>query len=68
MFYLDNEQTDKKGVNMFQNVYFICGILASLAIIVGVLLSIRKRKTHLSQKQKFEGSGKVEQEQEVRDE
>ena len=53
---------------MLEAFYWIVGIIASIAIIVGVLLKIKKRKIKLYQHQKFEGSGKLEQEQEIQDE
>lgn len=53
---------------MLQNVYLIVGIVVGVFAIIGFLLKFKKRKTKLSQQQEFEGSGKLEQKQEIENE
>ena len=53
---------------MLQNIYLIVGIIVGVFAIIGILLKFKKRKTKLSQQQEFEGSGKLEQKQEIKNE
>ena len=53
---------------MLQNIYWIVGIVVAVFAIIGFLLKFKKRKIKLSQQQEFEGSGKLEQKQEIKNE
>jgi len=53
---------------MLQNIYWIVGIVVGVFAIIGLFLKFKKRKIKLSQHQKFEGSGKLEQKQEIKNE